>query len=297
MSDSRFIGRHSDLDGIQQQLYHCLSGQPRVLLVEGLAGIGKTRFLEEIRVMAQEQGLDVYTGSCDETLTEPYAPFAGLLPLLDDEAVLDTREITLLHRLFGGATHSQPTPTLDIRSQDTVEFRMAMSRALIRLAEDQPLMVVVDNLHAADQPSLNLFDYLTFTLAEQRTAPVLLVASHRPVAPNTDVGRLLSRLQREEVVRRLELSGLEEPETRELLQLQGVTRPSQQLVQAIHRATQGIPLFIQEAVQHALRMGALHTQGGYLAVRPEAVATLRLPRDISETIAGRIDALPAGCQA
>ncbi|WP_179130878.1 ATP-binding protein [Candidatus Entotheonella palauensis] len=297
MSESRFIGRRADLDDIQQQLYHCLSGQPRILLVEGLAGMGKTRFLEEVRTMAQQQGMDVYSGACDETLIAPYEPFAGLLPRLDDEAVLGTREITLLHRLFGGAAQTQPMPTLDVRKQDTIEFRMAVTRALIRLAEDQPLLVIVDNLHAADQPSLDLFDYLAFTLAEQRTAPVLLVASHRPVTPNTEVGRLLSRLQREDVVRRLELSGLEEPETRQLLQLQGVTRPTQQLVQAIHNVTQGIPLFIQEAVHHALRTGALHTQGGYLAVRPDAVATLRLPRDIFDTIAGRINALPASCQA
>ena len=297
MSETRFIGRHSDLDAIQQQIYHCLSGQPRVLLVEGLAGIGKTRFLEEVQVIAKGQGMDVYTGYCDETLAEPYEPFAGLLPRLDDEAVLETREITLLHRLLGGAVQTQPTPTLDIRRQDNIAFRMAVSRALIRLAEAQPLLVMVENLHAADQPSLDLFDYLAFTLAEERTASVFLVASHRPVAPNTTVGRLLSRLQREEVVHRLELSGLEEAETRELVRLQGVTRPTQQLVQAIHSATQGIPLFIQEAVQHALRIGALYTQGGYLAVRPDAVATLRLPPDISDTIAGRIDALPVGCQA
>ncbi|WP_179137089.1 AAA family ATPase [Candidatus Entotheonella palauensis] len=217
MSESRLIGRHANLDEIQQQIYHCLSGQPRVLLVEGLAGIGKTRFLEEVRTMAGQQGMGVYSGSCDESLTEPYEPFAGLLQRLADEDVLATRETTLLHRLFGGDGQMQPMPALDVARQDHVDLLMTVSRGLIRLAADQPLLLIVDNLHVADQSSLDLFAYLTFALAEHRTAPVLLVASHRPAAPDTTVGHLLSRLQREDMVHTLELPGLEEPETRELL--------------------------------------------------------------------------------
>ncbi len=298
MRESRLIGRNPHLEYVQQQLYHCLSGQPRVLLIEGLAGIGKTRLLEEAQAMAEQQGMRTYRGSCDETLTEPYEPFAGLLPRLEDEQVLAHHDVALLHCLFGVSVQTQPTPVLDVaRRQDHVRGLMAVSQALMRLAEDQSDVVIVDNLHAADQPSLDLFVHLATTLAEQRTAPILLVASYRPVAPDTSVGRLLTRVQREAITHKLELSGLEEPETRALLQQLGVTRPTHQLVQAIHTATHGIPLFIQEAVHHAVRTGALYTQGGYLAVRQHAVASLAIPQDISETIAARIDALPEYCQS
>ncbi len=296
MSESPFIGRHSDLDFIRQQIHHCLSGQPRVLLIEGLAGIGKTRLLEEAGIMAGQQNMNIYTGSCDETLTEPYQPFAGLLPRLEDEETFGSRHIALLHQLFGVPLPTRPVPALDEAEHDHSECHTAVSHALIRLAEGQPFLVMVDNLHAADQSSLDLFTYLALTLAAQRTAAVLLVASSRPVAPDTAVGQLLSRLQCEDIVHKLELSGLEEPETRELLQSLGVTRPTQQLVRAIHEATHGIPLFIQAAVHHAQRTGALYTRGGYLAVREHAVATLELPRDISDTIAARIASLPADCQ-
>ncbi len=296
MSESPFIGRHPHLDDIQQHIHHCLSGQPRVLLIEGLAGIGKTRFLEEIQAMAGQQGMDVYTGYCDETLTEPYQPFTGLLPRLEDEEALATPELSFLHRFLGGAGQTQPVLALDVARQDNLDLLVTLSRGLIRLAEDQPFLLIVENLHVADQPSLDLFAYLTFALAERRTAPLFLVASHRPAAPDTAVGRLLSRLQPEGIVHTLELSGLEEPETREFLQNMGVTQPTQQLVHAIHAATQGIPLFVQEAVHHALRTGALYTRGGYLAVHQDAVASLQLPQDISDAIMGRIDALPADCQ-
>lgn len=83
MSESRLIGRRSYLNSIQQEVDHCLRGRPRVLLIEGLAGIGKTCFLEEVEVAAEHQGLDVHSGYSDEILTQPYAPFAGLLSRLE----------------------------------------------------------------------------------------------------------------------------------------------------------------------------------------------------------------------
>ncbi|ETW93478.1 MAG: hypothetical protein ETSY1_39025 [Candidatus Entotheonella factor] len=248
--------------------------------------------------MAEQQNMTIYTGSCDETLSEPYQPFAELLSRLEGEEALGARQTALLNRLLRVSLPVHPVPALDEAIYDHSECHMAVSDALIRLAEGQPCLVMVDNLHAADQPSLELFTYLALTLAAQRTTSILLVASYRPVAPDSAVGQLLNRLQQDEdIVHRFELSGLDESETRELLQHLGVTRPTQQLIQEIHEATHGIPLFIQEAVHHAQRTGALYTRGGYLAVRPHAVATLELPPDIFDAIATRIAALPVDCQA
>lgn len=297
MSESRLIGRRSQLNDLQQHIYHALSGQPRVLLIEGLAGMGKTRLLQEMQSLASQQSMAAYYSTCDETATEPYAPFVGLLPRLEEANVLETHNRTLLHRLFGTATDHAFTLTIDEIPTDSATFLLSISHALAQMASTQPLLLLVDNLHAADRSSLDLFEYLAFNLAEQRTLPIMLVGSHHPVAPETPVGRLLNRLQREPITHPLALSGLEESETRVFLQHLGVERPTQQLVQAIQQTTHGIPLFIQEAVHHAHRVGALYTQHGYLAVRQQAVATLQLPRDISSAMTGRIDTLPAACQA
>ncbi len=295
MGELRFIGRRKLLGEFQQHIYHTLSGQPRILLIEGLTGIGKTRLLAELERIARGQELETYIDSCPETSTELGVPFARLLSHLDYEAMLEAPHGTRLDRRFDMAAQTTPAPTLEKAKQDHVTFLMGFSRTLIRLAQTRPLLVTIDNLHAADQPALDLFEYLAFTLAETRPAALLLVGSHRPVAPESPVGRLLSRLRREPIAHPLALSGFDEAETREFLQHAGVTRPTHQLVQTLVNTTHGIPLFIHEAVHHAERAGALYTRGGFLAVRPDAVAALALPKDISAAIAQRLDDLPADC--
>lgn len=194
MGETRFIGRRSDLESIQQQLYHCLSGQPRVVLTRGLAGVGKTRFLDEVQTIAEGQGMEVSTGSSDEIASEPYRAFAGLLPRLEAREMLETHEVTRLQQLFGVSVATESTLTLDPETPDHVQTLMSISAGVLRLAEDQPLLIVVENLHAMDPASLELFTHLAFALVEQRTAPVLLIGSYRPVAPDSALGRLLSRL-------------------------------------------------------------------------------------------------------
>ena len=77
----KFVGRQALLEALEQHLIHVMSGQPRVMLLEGLAGIGKTRFLDQLHQMAADQGFAVSSGRCDEMLSQPYAPFANLVTL------------------------------------------------------------------------------------------------------------------------------------------------------------------------------------------------------------------------
>ncbi|WP_089940462.1 ATP-binding protein [Candidatus Entotheonella palauensis] len=250
-----------------------------MLLIEGLAGIGKTRFLEEVQNLAREQGMDVYTGYSDEFLNQPYAPFAGLLARFEAAQVLDESDMTSLRRFFGVAGLSHPISLMDEVKQDQVQFRLALSRGLIALARRQPLLLIVEDLHTADQPSLEAFAYLAFVLAAQRPVPLLLVGSYRPVTSGkASLGQVLGLLCGEPIVRTLELSGLEEAETRELLQQLSVARPTQYLVRTFQEQTHGVPLFIEQAVHHALASGALYERGGYLSVDPSAVSTWRLPQ-------------------
>lgn len=97
MRAAHFVGRHTQLEQFEQHLIHVMSGQPRVVLLEGFAGIGKTRFLDQVGKLAVEQGFQVSAGHCDETLMQPYMPFAELLPRLEEEEVLDEDDMEVLH--------------------------------------------------------------------------------------------------------------------------------------------------------------------------------------------------------
>ena len=293
MRATQFVGRQAQLDYIQQHLYHVLTGQPRVVLVEGLAGIGKSRFLEQVRTMADQLGFQVSAGRGDEMFTQPYAPFADLLFRLEAEHLLDEPDIAVLHDFLDRAVLALPQGAADQAESDKLGLMMTVSRAMAKLVLRTPMVLILDDLYLADQSSLDLFAYLIFALAEEEAAPVLFLASYRPVTSDSHLGATLSRLRQEEMVRAIELDGVDEADTRVLLRELGVRQPTQQLVSSIHEATHGIPLFIEEIVPHLIQSGAVYAQGGDLFTRPCAVDTLELPPNLSDAIAVRLQSLPA----
>ncbi len=225
-------------------------------------------------------------------LTLPYAPFAGLIPRLEAEQTLDETGIALLHEFTDRTTPALRQEPSDRGESGKLQLMMTVTQAATNLASHTPVLLLVDDLHLADPSSLDLFAYLAFFMAEQRTAPLLLLGSYRPVPSESRLGRLLNHLGHEAIVREVELPGIDEAETRALLQGLGVIRPTQQLVCAVQEATHGIPLFVEEMMPHLIQSGALYARRGYLATRRGAVDTLQLPPNIADAIAVRIQALP-----
>ncbi len=169
---------------------------------------------------------------------------------------------------------------------------------LIVLAQRQPLLLVIDDLHWADPVSLELYAHVVFTvadLAESAAAPLLLIGTYRPVPPQDRLARWLARLQREEICKFLELSGFDEAEIHVLLQGLGRERASQQLVHTLHEVTYGNPLFIQELLLYLQQRNALRTHAGYL-VTTASPAELRLPDQVTSAILTRVQALSADCR-
>ncbi len=278
MRATQFVGRQDQLEHIEQHLYHIMTGQPRVVLMQGVAGVGKTRFLEQVWTMAVQLGVQVYAGHGDETLTQLYTPFVDLMPWLEEEQRL-----------------TPANPTADRGEAGRLELMISVTRTATTLALHTPILLMVDDLHLADAASLDCFAYLAFALAEHHTAPLLLLGSYRPVPPASRLADLIHRLRHETMTREMELPGIDEGDTRALLRELGVARPTQQLVRTVHEATHGIPLFIEEMIPHLVACGALYTRRGYLATRRGAVDTLQLPPNIAEAIAMRIQTLPQTC--
>ncbi len=237
----------------------------------------------------------IAVGQCYEDMAQPYAPFRSLLTHFEEEELLDDSGTSFLHLLTGHATPASGLSTA-LDAKPAKFLFMNVTQAVITLASRGPLLFIVEDLHWADPSTLDLFDYLAFSLAEQASVPLLLIGTHRPVEADTRLGKLLERLQPENVARGLELPGLDEVETRHFLMELRVSNPTQQLVQMVHEATQGIPLFIQEAVHHLVRQGTLYEQDGDLSLRTGALPSIELPPDLSNAISGRLQSLPAACQ-
>ncbi|MDH3603798.1 MAG: hypothetical protein OEU26_29670, partial [Candidatus Tectomicrobia bacterium] len=186
------------------------------------------------------------------------------------------------------------------RQSDQEKFRLfrAVSRVTLALAQQKPLLIVMDDSHWADPPSVDLFSHLVFTVADavaRETLPLLIIAAYRPVEPEARLARLIARLQREEICYTLDLAGLDEAEVYEFIQSLGIERPSHQLIATVREVTQGNPLFIQEVMHHLAQQRALQECGGYV-VTTSSAAGLRLSDHVTGTISSRFDDLSEPCR-
>jgi tetratricopeptide (TPR) repeat protein len=151
--------------------------------------------------------------------------------------------------------------------QDKLRLFLAVAHTIVTLAQRCPTLLVMDDLHWADHPSVDLFGHLAFTVADtamREPVPLLLIGTYRLVEAEERLARLIARLQREAIFQTLALPGLDESGIQELIQGLGLARPSHQLIATVREATQGNPLFIQEVlclVEEAMRHRLLLSEG------------------------------------
>ncbi len=299
------VNRVHELRLLNQWLQEAAQGRPRIVLMDGDAGIGKTRLLQEVRAAGQRSGMQVCFGRCYEDLSLPYLPFfESLLPQLEQAPpeiwqTLGGGLETIRHLLRREGATATGHPSVSSQADyEKLQLFVAVVQASVKLAQRCPMLLVLDDLQWADRLSLDLFDHLVFTVADTATreaVPLLVIATYRPVTAGDRLARLIGRIRREEICRIVTLGGLNEPEVHDLITGFGLARPSHQLTTTVREATHGNPLFVQEVLHHLLREGAIEEQGGYL-VTSAASADLRLPDQVSAAILSRTAELSEPCR-
>jgi DNA-binding CsgD family transcriptional regulator len=243
-SSEVLVGRVADLAALRDALKRTRSAEPSTVLVGGEAGVGKTRLVEEFCRSAGAEGAHVLTGQCLELGEEglPFAPFASALRKLvnaEGLAVLEGRERDFARLL---PELGLPAEAGDARRGYLFELVAAL---FARLSEQQPLVLVLEDLHWADTSTRDLIGFL---VRSARLPHVLLIATYRtdelqrghPLRP------FLAELDRVRGVHRLELDRLDRDGTAEMLaQLLGV-EPDPKTVDTVSERTQGNPFFIEQ---------------------------------------------------
>jgi len=250
------------------------------VLIGGEPGAGKTRLAELAAESARAAGMSVAWGTCWDLGAVPaFWPWSQLL-----RTVAAGSEGTDVLPGTGGA--DAPIPLADPDLARVEQFQMVLAQLQAQAAQ-KPLLIVLDDLHQADPPSIRL---LSFVAAMLRRLPLAILATYRDVeaVPGTALGDALPELVRH--ARKLPLAGLDEAETRQLVGVVAGWEPPAGSATAVYRHTGGNPLFTWELVrllqaQHALeRFG----RGDLEMVVPEGVrAVLRQ----------RLARLSEGCRA
>jgi class 3 adenylate cyclase len=285
-------------------LGRALSGVPVVLLIEGEAGIGKSRLIRRLVQCAQGTGFQAGIGRSQQDLAVPYLPVAtALRSVLGSDS--QAKGAPLGASFPFSALDAAPALSAigaghpDRDHQDRLRLFLSVSRLVLALARRQPTLLVLEDLHWADRASLELLAALVAHLSDValvERVPFVIAATHRPVSEPSALLAPLARLRREDTCTSIQLTGLCEDDAKHLVEELGLERPSHQLVRLVHGTTQGNPLFIQTVVEQLRREHLLHERAGYLVADIDA-NDLRLPTDLADAIESRIGTLTTECRS
>jgi class 3 adenylate cyclase len=261
-----FVGRDRELAELLAALDDLPGRRGALFLLSGEPGIGKTRLVEEFAARATQRGARVISGRCRESGGAPaYWPWVQSLRALIQEA-----EPALLAAQLGAgaADMAQIVPELreffsDLPLPPSLDpegarFRLfdAVTTFLRNAAAAQPLVVVLEDIQAADAPSLLL---LRFVAADLANAHLLVIATRRDGdrASTESFVSDLAELTRAERFHEVPLAGLGREDVARLVKADGATEPTEGLVAAIHDRTEGHPFFVGETVRMLATRGRL----------------------------------------
>ena len=270
------LEREDELSAVTAAVDAAATGQGGALVVEGPAGIGKTRLLDVARATATERGYRVLTARASPL--ERGFGFGVVRGLL--EPVLRTADPAERAALFDGAARLA-RPVLDPGEHapaPTFATLHGIYWLLAGLAEDRPLLLAVDDAHWADAPSLRALHHLARRIEE---LPVLLAVTARPPEPGSDSADLLDELRAEPATTVVHPAPLSAAAAGVLVREVFPGPADDAFVAACHDASAGNPLLLGALVRslHQADVQPLASSVGAVGERaPAIVGTFVLPR-------------------
>src|SRR5262245_19742014 len=294
-----FVGRTAELARLGQRLRDVHAGRGAVVLLEGEAGIGKTRTLEELAEKARAEGTTVLWGRCYEgEAARPYGPFAEALTEYVRRAPVDALRADLglgaapLTRLMPELRErlpDLPEPVALQPEEERVRLLDAVVQFCLALAARAPTVVVVDDLHWADHGTVAMLRHVA---RFARRGRLLVLGAYRGVEIDAQhpLHDALGTLPRETSYEQIALAGLDTAAVKELLATIADQEVPEALVSAITRETSGNPFFIREVLLHLVEEGTLVRERGRWSATV-AIEAMRIPDTVRQVIERRLGRL------
>ena len=291
------VGRE-DAEAVLQEAVAGARDGRRAAFVSGEPGIGKTRLVAEVAADAHDSGVTVVLGRCAEELISPFGPWTEVLgTVIDhvDEHVLAgpversggalARLLPSVVRRFGPL----PPPAPADPATERRRLADAIDDLLSAVAADRPLLVVLEDLHWADEATLGV---LSHVLRPGRPAGLVVLGTYR----DTELGRrhplsaTLGSLRRHPHVTRVPLSGLGHRELADLVTSVAGQELDEAFVSALEAETEGNPFFAKEVLRHLVETGAYERRDGrWVATR--SLTQFGLPEGVRDVIGRRLSLL------
>jgi len=299
-----FVGREEERAVLRRLLDRVAGGRGALVMIGGEPGVGKTRLAEELMAEARQRHMTALRGRCYEMEGAP--PYIALVEIL--EAAARVLRPEALREALGDAApevaklmpelrHLLPDipPPAELSPEQERRYLFNCIREFMeRAGRGQPLFLVLEDLHWADDSTLLLIQHIAHQIDEM---PVLMVGTYRDV--ELDVARPLARalgeLTRERLAHRLALKRLAEADVQAMLRALSGQQPPTALVRAIYGETEGNPFFVEEVYQHLAEEGKLFDEMG--CWRPDlSIGELDVPQGVRLLIDRRLERVGRECR-
>jgi class 3 adenylate cyclase len=302
-----YVGRLSEQERVTAAWDAALDGQRQVLLVSGEPGIGKTRFAAHTALTLHADGALVLSGHCTEEFSAPYGAWIEALShfvehapdeLLDEHVERHGGELARLVPALEGRVSQVPQPTQTDPETERYLLFSAVLGLLQQASDESPIVLLLDDLHWADRPTLAL---LKHAVAEADGQQLLLLGTYRDSDLSRDhpLTAVLADLRREEGIERLALRGLHEDDVISIMEAVAgheMDAAGRELAREITAETDGNPFFVGEMLRHLSESQAMvQATGGRWRLTLQ-LEELGLPQSVREVIGRRVERLGEDCR-
>ena len=299
-----FVGREPEQKQLQAAFDGAMSGQGALMMVVGEPGIGKTALCEQLSTYVTLRGGKTLVGHCYEegSLSLPYLAFVEAM-----RSYVLTREVKNLRKELGTGAADVARIVSEIREKLKVEPRppespeeeryrlmQAVTGFLTNAARVQPLLIVLEDLHDADKGTLEMLTHVSRNLGGAR---LLIVGTYRDIEVDRahPLSAALAELRRVSTFGRVLLRGLNADEVGRMLN--SITREDIPwgLAEAVHRQTEGNPLFVQEVIRYLVEEGLLSREEGQWRATRDTPLEMSIPEGLRDVVGKRLSGLNQEC--
>ena len=291
------VGRTTELTKLKAAFESSLANRSSVVALQGEAGIGKTRLMQELGVHAQSIGAVVLAGSASEAGL-PYAPWVEAARQYVAQAPGE-----LLRRMLGrnASEFVKLVPDIGVKlgaippskplgeQQDKIRFYEAVTQFFISICSESPLLLLFDDMQSADQSSLDLLEYFVRSTSTLR---VLTACCYRSedVRPDSPLYKSLMKFNRQRVLETIQVKSLSKEETIELIKRTfGEQTVSSEFADLMYQQTGGNPFFVEEVLRSLVEDGTIFRTETKWDRKP--IQEIILPESVKSVLKSRLTKL------
>jgi tetratricopeptide (TPR) repeat protein len=291
------VGRAVEISRLKTAFEKSLANRSSVVALQGEAGVGKTRLMQELAVYAQSKRSTALTGNASEGGL-PYSPWIEIARQYIGQAPGE-----LLRRILGPyvSEFARLVPDIAVKvgtippskplgeQQDKIRLFEAVTQFFISISSESPLVLLLDDMHSADQSSLELLEYFVRSTSNLR---VLTACSYRSedVQSSSPLYQTLMKFNRQRLLETIQVKNLNKEETTELIkQMFGEQAVSPEFGDLVYQRTGGNPFFVEEVLRSLVEDGIVFRTEKKWDRKP--IQEIVLPESVRSVLKSRLTKL------